>query len=400
MTARTLRIAFCAAIVATFGACASSGDESTDTGGRPVDTGRQDTGNNDTGGTDTGNTDTGGNDTGNTDTGGNDTGGNDTGNTDTGGGDTTEVCEEIAVTADGALRPADIIWAIDTSGSMTDEAAIVEDSINDFANFIGSSGIDYAVVMIASHHDFSCGIFDPDCPNGGDYFPVCVPPPLSGSPGCPDTANNPTFLHPHLPVYSTDALQVLSENYIFYSQALRDGAKKHIIVVTDDQSSMSASAFNNAMAALPAPGFGDYTVHGIIQVNGSTCGVEVGTVYQTLANQTGGVIADVCSSNWGPIFQAIQDSVVDGAIIPCGYAIPTFGEGQEFNPELVNVYYTDTFSNRTLLPAVDGVEFCSGQQAWYYDNPAAPTTINICSSACGDIEGELEIAFGCNTVKI
>jgi hypothetical protein len=78
----------------------------------------------------------------------------------------------------------DIIWFIDTSGSMNEETRWVQDNLNDFATFIGKQNIDYRVVMIGTAS-------------------LCVKPPLGG-PGCSD---GPRYRHVKQTVSSTDGLE-------------------------------------------------------------------------------------------------------------------------------------------------------------------------------------------------
>ncbi len=38
---------------------------------------------------------------------------------------------------------------------------------------------------------------------------------------------------------------------------------------------------------------------------------------------------------------------------------------------------------------------------WSYDEPRGPSLVVVCPSVCGDgVEGTLETAFGCETIKI
>ena len=106
------------------------------------------------------------------------------------GGAGEEPCVAVEHESDQAVRPADIIVAIDQSGSMDTETAWVKNQLSSFANQITASGIDVHVVMIA-------GL--PGSENG-----FCIPAPL-GSGGCPDDNNPPTLLHIDQHVGSNDA---------------------------------------------------------------------------------------------------------------------------------------------------------------------------------------------------
>src|SRR4030095_14330224 len=80
-------------------------------------------------------------------------------------------CADLVVEAEVQFLPADIIFIIDNSGSMTDEIASIETNINvNFANIIQSSGVDYQVIMVTDH--------------GSGSLEVCVGPPLSGTTNC------------------------------------------------------------------------------------------------------------------------------------------------------------------------------------------------------------------------
>src|SRR5688500_14736466 len=66
-----------------------------------------------------------------------------------GGSGGVDECVGIDETAQPALQPADIVFAIDTSGSMGEESTFVKDKMNAFSQQIIASGIDVRVVMLA-----------------------------------------------------------------------------------------------------------------------------------------------------------------------------------------------------------------------------------------------------------
>ncbi len=250
--------------VAALSAC-GSGDNSAGTGG----------------GTSTGGTGTGGD--GGVSAGGGTGGGIslDSGTGATGnGGYTGDACA-VAASKPGEpiSAPADIIWAVDQSGSMNQETAYVQQKINDFANQIAGSNIDYHVVMIAQT-------------TGGNA--ICVPPPLSGG-GCGD---GPRFRLVNQYVDSNDALDRIIDQYPKYQDFLRIDAVKHFVVVSDDNPTdspiNSAAAFTGAIANLQPPGmfakwkfhsifaFGAIPVVGCIGVFGT--GALYGTILEQLVN--------------------------------------------------------------------------------------------------------------------
>jgi hypothetical protein len=82
----------------------------------------------------------------------------------------------------------------------------------------------------------------------------------------------------------------------------------------------------------------------------------------------------------------------------CSIAIPAPPMGETFDPNKVNVASTST--------ATGDVPFiydptCAQPNSWHYDNEAAPTTIEICQTACDglrtQLDGQLSIQLGCRT---
>ena len=119
------------------------------------------------------------------------------------------ICGTVSARALGSKRPVDVIWAIDSSPSMRQEIETVEANLNAFAQNIGRSNLDYRVVMIGSDRDLEGGV---DIPEFHDHIAICVPPPLSGAAGCPDT-DSATYFHARVPIHSDDALTVLMASF-------------------------------------------------------------------------------------------------------------------------------------------------------------------------------------------
>ncbi len=98
-------------------------------------------------------------------------------------------------------------------------------------------------------------------------------------------------------------------------------------------------------------------------------------------------------------FKTIVDTIRDFSF-SCSLAIPDPTNGEQFDKNKVNVKYTSPslgevpFTYDPTCPA-DG-------NGWYYDDEAAPTTINICANVCDAIrvqqdEGSLSVELGCQT---
>jgi hypothetical protein len=89
-------------------------------------------------------------------------------------------------------------------------------------------------------------------------------------------------------------------------------------------------------------------------------------------------------------------------VVPCQYSIPPAPAGQQIDPNKINVEYTPP--GATMPSTIPGVTMatCDPQSGgWYYDNPGAPTKINLCPATCsaisGQIGGQVNITVGCAT---
>jgi hypothetical protein len=88
------------------------------------------------------------------------------------------------------------------------------------------------------------------------------------------------------------------------------------------------------------------------------------------------------------------------ATLPCHYAMPS---GDGVDPSEVNVSFTPGGGSEQTLPQVADASACGGVSAgWYYDDPAAPSSITLCAQSCdavqGDPAGAISIVMGCATV--
>ncbi len=317
-------------------------------------------------------------------------------------------CAGATSTATAQKQPADIIIAVDTSGSMDEESAEVQQNLNNFASIIDMSGISVRVILIADSS-------------------VCIPTPLgSGQCGGMDSLA-PEYLHVVEPVGSNDALQKIIQTYPQWASTLQTNATKTFVVVSDDNSDMSASEFTNALLALDPPTFQDFLFHAIVANSdplacfGFTCpggnpccyppgpvgcasyAAEIGSVYHQLVSQTMGINGDLCAQEFDPIFQALATGVITASQLACEYDIPEPPPGETFAPGQVNVLYTPggQMTQQPIYNVPGGAGDCGPNGGWYYDDPANPTKIYVCPATCdvlqADAMGQVEVEFGCET---
>jgi hypothetical protein len=209
-------------------------------------------------------------------------------------------------------------------------------------------------------------------------------------------------------VGSWDSLNLLTANYAQYKSMLRPNASKTFVIVTDDEATAppnnSAAAFTSAVQALDPAMFAKFTVSGVWCTQACLNCSAVGNVYEALRQQTGGVVGNMCNTDFAPVFKALAEAVITGSKLSCDWAIPPPPMGQMFDPKLVNVVYTPNGTAPRDLFYVPSAADCGAKGGWYYDDPAKPTRVISCPSTCTEIQSDLKakisVAFGCKTKVI
>ncbi len=300
-------------------------------------------------------------------------------------------CAEASSVAQSGEAPADIIIAVDTSGSMNLEAQWTQQNMNQMVDVIAGSGVDAHVVMISSTE-------------------ICVPAPL-GSGSCPNDEQLPSYRHVQVGVGSNNALEKILSTYPEWKDTLRKAATKTLVVISDDNSDLSAGAFTNQLLALD-PSFQGFKLDAIVSfgapwIPNTQCwllSAAEGSVYKDLVQQTGGVIGDLCLQDFGPVFQDIATTVVQNSQIDCVYDIPDPADGETIDFDLVNVQFQGSPNEEPqTIPYLPGGQYeCGPDGGWYYDDPDHPTQIIFCDATCvavqGLTEGKVSVVFGCATV--
>lgn len=311
------------------------------------------------------------------------------------GGGSTCAATEVK----GKKTPLDIVFAVDTSSSMSAEIAEVKANINgSFAAVLGQGDLDYRVVMLAA--------------KGTGTFQICVAEPLGG-PNC--GSNLPIYRAVPQVVGSTNPLSLLLSTYdslspsLNWSGFLRPEATKAFVVVTDDNSAVAATTFDSELLAkAPLGMFGTaqkrkYVFYGIIGIDKNNASLKCpdavnnGSVYQSLVALTGGAQFSECEADYSPVFKAIADNVV--AKLSCEFTFPKNDpNGKALDPDKVAVKLVDSMQQSTAFPRVNDASKCVGP-GWHYDDNLAPTKILLCPAACTKVQGtaggQVTIDMGC-----
>ncbi|MCC7073026.1 MAG: carboxypeptidase regulatory-like domain-containing protein [Deltaproteobacteria bacterium] len=278
-----------------------------------------------------------------------------------------ECSYQVTEVAAVGVRPVDIIFVIDDSGSMNDDNDAVQDNINSFSSSIASSGTDARVVLLGTTN---------------------VPPPLGGS---------AEFLKITTSVDSNDALIELVEHHTQYTGFLRGDSIKHFVAITDDESDLSAASFSATVNGWP--GFENgWVFHSIVAYgsdpqDGCSTGAAYGHQYMTLSQQTAGITSPICDANYATVFDAVAEAVSVGTL-PCSIAIPA-PPGVEADASQVSVT-VDGAGGPSLSMPVRAT--CSGP-GWTFDNATHPTAVVACPETCAaisrDASGSLTVTVGC-----
>jgi hypothetical protein len=369
-------------------------------------------------------------------------------------------CVDLVVEPTYDIKPADIIFVIDNSGSMSDEIDAVEQNINvNFASIIQNSGVDYQVIMVTDH--------------GTNSYNVCIGPPLSGTTLCSESApvNVPgQFYHYSVNVQSVDSMCKMvntlygptgggeADHYSLepngWSAWLRPEAVKVFVEITDDAMSCTwqghpftgNSATNGQAAALEldstllglAPGqFGttanrNYIFYSIVGLASkpspneldpysefepivaancnctnpavcvqNTAAYNAGYGYQWLSKGTGALRFPVCNTaSYDAMFSDIASGVIDAVTIPCEFDFPEPEMG-ELNLDTIDVLYTPGGSNMPIKWTKVGSESECGPGKYYLDE--VNEKIILCDEACAvaesDLDGKIEVSIECGKIE-
>ena len=198
------------------------------------------------------------------------------------------VTQRFSAASSSVKLPVDIVFAMDTSGSMDDEKNLLQTHMATFvAEFQKqASGLDFQIFFIGVDFTF---------PNTGTGLNL-VP----------------------LEVSSHDALAVFMD---FFrggggGKVVRSESIKQLVVVTDDEAEDSAATFKNFVNATP-------TLRGKTRFNGiiglptskpnAQCTVEsVGQQYISLASDPDlkGLIQDLCVQDWGSLLKSLANNII------------------------------------------------------------------------------------------
>jgi hypothetical protein len=335
-------------------------------------------------------------------------------------------CSGVSKKAETELLPSDIVWAIDTSGTMSSSFPAIKDALSAFSQKMNAAAIDAHIVLIAAAGATAA--------YGGQGF--CMPAPI-GSGQCGNApqaggsgldSKEPTFLHVDAAFGMTEGVPYILNNFAAYKHVLRPNARTQFVVTEDSGMVMGADEVKNIIEGRSASALGTTPPwdpplkEGTWQFNGVICKenggggpcilAPIAPADNTLAliASTGGLVSDLqdaasgTSDPFAELLNKLAEAVIVGAKVSCEYEIPTAPDGMEFDPNKVNVEYIDSAQKVTLIPQLLPTNACENEVGWQYNNPAAPTHVVLCPAACKmvqkDPQARVDVKFGCKTVVI
>ncbi len=326
----------------------------------------------------------------------------------TGPSGTKDAC--VSSTANAALQPANLVMMFDKSGSMGDTTNQptpydpnlkwnpVTAGMKAFIADPGSAGINASLQFF---------------PIGEDVPGVC-----GYSYGTPKVSLSPlTNAAPFLaaldatkPSGGTPTLPAL-QGAISYAKQIagdRPTEKPVVVLITDGEPGImdpSTKTFGPGCADNDIPhvaAAADAAFKGTPSIPTYVIGVGNSLSNMNTVAAAGGtkaaILVDVSDpSKTKGVFQTALDSIRQETMT-CDFSVPPAPDGKAIDVNAVNVVYTGTSTPETVLTYSKD---CSVAGGWHYDNPSAPTKIQLCQSACttakADRGGKLTLAFGCLT---
>jgi hypothetical protein len=92
-------------------------------------------------------------------------------------------------------------------------------------------------------------------------------------------------------------------------------------------------------------------------------------------------------------------NVIRGATLSCEFQMPTAPAGKSLDIASVNVVFTPQGGSGQTLTYNQS---CMGGTGWHYDDPHAPTKIQLCAGTCSTVQGaaggQIDVVTGCATL--
>lgn len=203
-----------------------------------------------------------------------------------------ESSEQFKVMFNSEAAPLDMIWVIDNSGSMNEEAALVRKNFDAFLTVLNKS-TNFRLLLVSQQ--------------GTSGTAVSIP----------SSFDSATHKQINQRVESNDGPQLLLNNLkALPAGFLREDSKKIVVFVTDDNSSLASATFMTNLIAQQKWTAKDVSVSSFIGIDKATspCMYKEGVVYKDLAKQTSGRNYNICMQDWSANFNDLINVSVSKAV--------------------------------------------------------------------------------------
>jgi len=200
--------------------------------------------------------------------------------------------ESFKVSFNRDTAPLDMIWVIDNSGSMNQEAEAVRKNFDAFLTNLNKS-TNFRFLLVTSSQRTTNGVAIPPSFDPKTHRQIDV---LIGSKDGP--------------------AKLLEQIRSIPAGFFRMESKKILVFVTDDNSKLPSGVFLNFLVKSQGWAARDVSISSFIGLGGdvSPCQAETGTEYQSLALMTGGKTYNICSPDWSGDFANLMNNSVSKAV--------------------------------------------------------------------------------------
>lgn len=334
-----------------------------------------------------------------------------------GDGNDGAVCD--AQVREGQRVPVDMYFLVDSSGSMGDEVTggtkweVVSSALIGFLEDPRSAGTGMGIGYFPVDTG-SCKAGQPGCicipiinlciaTQGGacsasDYATPAVPLALPAQ-----TSSIVDDLRAHEIGGGTPTRPALEGalEYLSGWAGEHPGRKPVLVLATDGEPEGCEPNTPQQAADLAAA-----ALNGDSEIRTFVIGVGSSLVSLDLVARAGGTDHALLVDTGGDVAQEFADALdeIRGQAASCDFSIPEASASSEpIDPTKVNVSYLPsgaTTSTRVPQVALGDPDNCDDAGGWYYDDPAAPTTIKLCDATCESLSsGSIQVEFGCDTVQ-
>ena len=304
-------------------------------------------------------------------------------------------CVPSFIDTSPSLKPVDMVWVVGSSLSMRKHIEKLQEQMVGLVENLAQANVDYRIILISADQGKSV--------EGATYVGVCLPAPISGQDTCPDV-NSERFFHIRSPVYRTDSLAVLKSTAPEWGGLLRDDARVHLFVVSDNDHNVAVTRQELVGAGLPM----DFMAHCIVDTLGTIndpmicgegdvvqcgCGDAMGRVYMTLSELTNGLALNICTVDWAPLINEVSTKLVEASTRECTYDIPMRSDENQIDPELLNVTLVE--SNGEFRPLGRTGNCATNPVAWTLISIEPTLRIRLCPDSCAIDAVRVRADVGC-----